>query len=94
MYDAFKAALKSCGESSKLTIHCLRHTTVTRLLESGAEGLDVARIVGHTTQLMTGRYYHPDKAHLFAVAEKVQHQFGENRKTSEIVQFAPIAKTA
>lgn len=94
VYEAFKRAVHRLGEGSSLTLHCLRHTTVTRLLEAGADSLDVAAIVGHSSPMMTKRYYHPDRAHLFSVAEKVQNQFGETPTSGVVVPLLHLQKSA
>jgi integrase len=40
------------------TFHCLRHTFVSRLAESGAPEAVVRALVGHATSTMTRRYTH------------------------------------
>jgi integrase len=94
LYDALKRALEALGENKTYTLHCLRHSTITRLYESGAQHLDVALIVGHSSRTVTARYYHPSKAHLFAVAEKVQNGLGEIPKTAEVVAIDEFKKSA
>jgi integrase len=97
LYQQFKRAVEELGDRSAYTLHSLRHTNVTRLLQTKAEGLDVAKIVGHSipgVPKMTMRYYHPDKRHLFDVAEKVQIRFGETTQKHEVVPFVPAARSA
>jgi integrase len=94
VYESFKRAAHRLGEGSSLTLHCLRHTTVTRLLEAGADSLDVAALLGHSHALMTKRYYHPDRARLFSVAEKVQLQFGETPTSAVVVSLLSLQKSA
>jgi AraC-like DNA-binding protein len=87
LYDAFKLAVRDCGENSKLTLRCLRHTTVTRLLQSGAQGADVAKITGHIvpgTVKMQLRYYHPDREHLFKVAKILHARLGETPQSGTV----------
>jgi len=40
--------------------HDLRHTSATRMIESGANIVAVSKILGHSTLNMTMRYAHPD----------------------------------
>jgi integrase len=90
LYDAFKLAVRDCGENSKLTLRCLRHTTVTRLLQSGAQGADVAKITGHIvpgTVKMQLRYYHPDREHLFKVAKILHARLGETPQSGTVVSL-------
>ena len=58
MYDEFKKLLKKAGlDNQKFTLHCLRHTIATQLLEQGMELEKVRDFLGHeylgTTQIYT-----------------------------------------
>jgi integrase len=39
--------------------YCLRHTALTRLAEAGCDAFTLAKIAGHSSITMTGRYCHP-----------------------------------
>jgi integrase/recombinase XerD len=39
--------------------YCLRHTALTRFAESGCDAFTLAKIAGHSSITMTGRYCHP-----------------------------------
>lgn len=93
-YETFKRAVVSAGDGQDFTLHCLRHTTVTRLNETGASTLDVAEIVGHSTGLMTQGYNHAHRAHLFSVAEKVQIQAGDEAPSAAVVPLISNRKSA
>jgi integrase len=92
--DTFRATTKALGDKDGLTLHCLRHTTVTRLEATGVEPLIIAKLVGHSTGLMTERYFKPEKDRLFAVAEKVHSGLGELPKTGEVVAMKPLDNQA
>ena len=58
IYEEFKKLLKKTGlEGQKFTLHCLRHTIATQLLEQGMELEKVRDFLGHqylgTTQIYT-----------------------------------------
>ena len=48
----------------ELTPHCLRHTYITHLSESGVDALIIREIVGHKNIATTQRYCHPSRAKL------------------------------
>ena len=58
IYEEFKKLLKKAGlDNQKFTLHCLRHTIATQLLEQGMELEKVRDFLGHeylgTTQIYT-----------------------------------------
>ncbi|QDP85178.1 tyrosine-type recombinase/integrase [Chryseobacterium sp. SNU WT5] len=58
IYEEFKKLLKKAGlENQNFTLHCLRHTIATQLLEQGMELEKVRDFLGHeclgTTQIYT-----------------------------------------
>ena len=61
-YDTFHErlarAVKVAGYDSGLTPHCLRHTTCTRLINSGLSLPKVQRLMGHKSIQTTMRYFH------------------------------------
>jgi integrase len=42
------------------SVHALRHTSGSLMIDAGADSLIVARVMGHTSTHMTNRYVHPD----------------------------------
>ncbi len=50
-----------------LRFHDLRHTSATRMIESGANIVAVSRILGHADLKTTMRYAHPEKSLKYAV---------------------------
>lgn len=81
----FSKAAKALGDTEGLTLHCLRHTTATRLGEVEPNALIIAKLLGHSTGIMTSRYLHPSKAQLFEVAKKVQNGLGEMPQMGAVV---------
>jgi len=53
-----------------LTVHDLRHTCASRMLELGSDIVIVGKILGHTSLKSTQRYLHP-KQSLFDAVEKL-----------------------
>ena len=58
IYEEFKKLLKKAGlDNQKFTLHCLRHTIATQLLDGGMELEKVRDFLGHeylgTTQIYT-----------------------------------------
>lgn len=67
---AISRALASCGlnspdtvaQSGRATVHSLRHTYASLLLQNGASLADIQDALGHTSLVMTRRYAHLSKA--------------------------------
>jgi site-specific recombinase XerD len=45
-------------DKKKITLHSLRHSYATHLIESGVDLLEVQKILGHRSILTTARYTH------------------------------------
>jgi site-specific recombinase XerD len=45
--DAFRRSARAAGLPEELTLHCLRHSYVTHLIEDGFDALFVQQQVGH-----------------------------------------------
>lgn len=63
---AIKGAVKR-SKVSRVTVHDLRRTAASRLLEAGADHTTIASILGHTDLRMIQRYAQSSKAKLEAV---------------------------
>ena len=63
--QAMKQVVRECGISKKVSIHSLRHSYATHLLEHGLSLRHIQAILGHANPTTTARY-----AHLTDVTEK------------------------
>ena len=63
MRQTFGRAVKCAGiTTGDVSIHVLRHTAITRMIEAGIDDYTVMETVGHLTRKMLQRYTHPAAA--------------------------------
>ena len=58
LQDVFRAALKACKIQKKATVHTLRHSFATHLIEKGVDLQTIQHILGHKTIRTTLIYTH------------------------------------
>ncbi|MBW1898895.1 MAG: site-specific integrase [Deltaproteobacteria bacterium] len=68
---AFKAALHKSGVKKKASVHTLRHSFATHLLEAGTDLFYIQRLMGHTTAKTTSIYLHVTRKDLAKVKSPV-----------------------
>ena len=60
----FHRLVQVCGFPGRVTLHTLRHSYATHLLEAGTDLLTIQKLLGHRDLSTTTRYVHVSTAHL------------------------------
>lgn len=68
--EAWERAISAAGITD-FRWHDLRHTAASYLAMSGVSLVEIAKILGHRTLAMVGRYSHLDPSHVVAVGDKL-----------------------
>jgi len=66
-----RIALRAGLDAKQITPHVMRHTGITRLVQSGVDLETVRRISGHKTLSMVLKYTHVSDAHVDAAIDKI-----------------------
>lgn len=76
-----------------LTLHDLRRTFGTRLLEAGVDIVTISRLYGHSSVLVTQRYLHPkDKLSREAVEMLVKNPNEKNKNEEKLLEICEAKK--
>jgi integrase len=70
--DGFDEARKKAGLPKGVTLHTLRHTCASWLINAGVDLYTVGRILGHSSPLTTARYAHLADASLKKAMRKLK----------------------
>ena len=71
LQKAFKNSLQLSGINKKASVHTLRHSFATHLLEAGTDLFYIQRLMGHTTAKTTSIYLHVTRKDLTKVRSPI-----------------------
>lgn len=89
IHDTVKKAWKSVCESADiagLRFHDLRHSAITRMVQSGIPSAVVMKISGHTQHATFARYVNPD-AEILANAAEALAAYNSQQRSHEIAEM-------
>jgi len=78
----FGKVLHEAGIKKHATVHTLRHSFATHLLERGTDLYQIQRLLGHTTPKTTTIYLHLSRKDLGGVRSPIDHFDGTGKPTS------------
>jgi integrase/recombinase XerD len=74
---AFRAAVQEAGIQKHVTVHTLRHSWATHLLEAGVSVRMIQQWLGHTSLTNTSRYTHLTRSAEQRATETLEHILGD-----------------
>lgn len=81
---SFKTALRN-AEIKGATLHTLRHTALSRMVEAGIDLVTVSKIAGHASIQMTMRYAHPTPENMRRAVEVLAQICPHSVPTEKII---------
>jgi integrase/recombinase XerD len=78
----FEKILHEAGVKKHATVHTLRHSFATHLLEAGTDLYHIQRLLGHTTPKTTAIYLHLSRKDLGGVSSPIDLLEGTGKPTS------------
>ena len=84
--SAMKTVVRQLGIKKKISCHSLRHSYATHLLEAGVDLIELQKILGHSSVLVTSRYTHLTsktgsnaRQAINSLANSIEMNFGGNK---------------
>jgi integrase len=74
--DRFRRKVKALGLPT-IRLHDLRHSAASITLDAGVPPTEVAAMLGHTVQMLMGRYAHAVHPHASGAAAAIARALGE-----------------
>jgi site-specific recombinase XerD len=87
-----KALIKLGLQSKNYTVHTLRHSFATHLLEGGVDLHTIKELLGHSHLSTTMQYLHLTNAHLKTVVSPYDNLMKEKQQTDQTSQKATAKK--
>lgn len=69
----FEKAKKKAGITKPVTVHSLRHSFATHLLESGTDIFHIQQLMGHSSPKTTAKYIHVQQKDLLKIVSPLDH---------------------
>jgi integrase len=87
-----QAARAKNGWPLQFVLYSCRHTYATRLAESGANNLEIMRLMGHSSITVSQRYIHLSAQHLMVAAKRAEN-FSKMLRGEEVhSDTSPVSK--